>query len=60
MEEFGLTRAEIHAALAYYYDNQEAIEQEFREAEFYVREHGISADELIERLEARQQGKQNE
>jgi len=57
MEEFDLTRAEVHAALAYYYDNQEVIEQEFREAEAYAHEHGISADELIEQLEARQQGK---
>jgi uncharacterized protein (DUF433 family) len=28
MEQYDLSRAEVHAALAYYYDNQAAFEQE--------------------------------
>jgi len=55
-----LTRSEVHAALAYYYDNQEAIEQSFREAEGYLHKVGISADELIEKIRKRQQNTENE
>ncbi len=54
MEYYDLTYAEVHAALTYYYDNQEAIETSFKDAETYVREMGTSLDELIVRLQARQ------
>jgi hypothetical protein len=50
MEQYGLTRAEVHAALTYYYENQETIEQSFREAETYAREIGISSDNLKARM----------
>jgi uncharacterized protein (DUF433 family) len=55
MEHYHLSRAEVHSALAYYYDNQEAIEQEFRDAEVYVKEFGISSQELIARMRARRE-----
>jgi uncharacterized protein (DUF433 family) len=55
-----LTRAEVHAALAYYYDNQEAIDQSHDEAEEYLQKVGISADDLIEKMRSRQQNKENE
>jgi uncharacterized protein (DUF433 family) len=57
MEQYDLNRAEVHAALAYYYDNQDTIEQSFKDAETYVREVGISSDELIAKLHTRQQMK---
>ncbi len=57
MEQYDLSRSEVHAALAYYYDHQEAIEQSFREAETYVKQVGISADEHIAQLRARQPNK---
>jgi hypothetical protein len=57
MEQYDLNRAEVHAALAYYYDNQDAIEQSFKDAETYVREVGISSDELIAKIHTRQQMK---
>jgi uncharacterized protein (DUF433 family) len=60
MEHYGLTRAEIHAALAYYFDNQRAVEQSFRDAEAYARDIGISADDLVQELRARGQIKSND
>jgi uncharacterized protein (DUF433 family) len=53
MEQYELSRAEVHAALAYYYDNEEAIEQAFREADEYVRRVGVSAEEKIAEMRAR-------
>lgn len=53
MQQYDLNRAEVYAALAYYYDNQAAIEQSFRDAETYAREFGVSSDELIAKLRAR-------
>ena len=55
MEQYNLSRAQVYAALAYYYDNQEEIEQSFRDAEAYVREVGISSEELATKLQARKQ-----
>ncbi len=54
MEQYDLSRSEVHAALAYYYDNQEAIEQSFQDAEAYVREVGVSSEALKARLRAKQ------
>jgi uncharacterized protein (DUF433 family) len=56
MEHYSLSRAEVHSALAYYYDNQAAIEQSFDEAVTYVREVGISSEDLKAKLRARQHG----
>jgi uncharacterized protein (DUF433 family) len=53
MEHYELSHAEVYAALAYYYDNEEAIERSFREADEYVKRVGISADEHLAQLRAR-------
>jgi uncharacterized protein (DUF433 family) len=53
MEQYEISRAAVYAALAYYYDHQDAIEQEFRDAEAYVKKEGISAVEHLEQLRAR-------
>jgi len=58
MEEYELTRAEVHAALTYYYDNEEAIEESFRSAENYARRVGTAADEHVETIKARRQNKE--
>jgi uncharacterized protein (DUF433 family) len=50
VEQYQLTPAEVHAALAYYYDHRETIEQSFDEAEAYVKEVGISSDALKAKL----------
>lgn len=52
---YNLTPAQIHAALAYYHDNREAIEQAFAEAESYVRQYGVNAEEHLTELRNRQQ-----
>src|SRR4051812_25437222 len=54
MEQYELSRGEVYSALAYYADNQQAIEASFREAEAYAREVGTSADALISKLRAKQ------
>lgn len=50
MAHYGITRAEVYATLAYYYDNQATIEQSFADAESYVKESGTSAESLIDKL----------
>jgi hypothetical protein len=52
-----LTLAEVHAALAYYYDHREAIQQDMRDAEALVatlKEHIPS--KLRSKLSARDAG----
>ncbi|GIK65139.1 MAG: hypothetical protein BroJett018_29330 [Chloroflexota bacterium] len=53
VENFDLTPAEIHAALSYYYDHQEQIDREIREADEYVEQHAIDAREHLAKLRAR-------
>lgn len=53
VENFDLTPAQIHAALTYYYDHQEQIDREIREADEYVRQHAIDAHEHIAKIRAR-------
>ena len=36
--EYGLTLAEIYAALSYYFDHQDEINESIREGEVFVRE----------------------
>src|SRR5881409_36365 len=43
----GVTRADIHAALAYYYDNVEEIESEFAKDEEWARWAEASCPSLI-------------
>lgn len=58
MEQYNLSRAEVLACLAYYYDYQDEIEQHFREQDEFVRAHATPLSDLIARLRERQQ--QNE
>jgi uncharacterized protein (DUF433 family) len=52
-ENHPLSPAQIHAALAYYYDHQEEIQQAWRESEALARHMGVSADDVIARMKAR-------
>ena len=45
----GITRADIHAALAYYYDNVEEIENDIRQDEERAREADTSPPPLLTR-----------
>jgi len=50
MEQYSLTRSEVHAVMAYYYDHKEAIDAYF-EAEDQMADDNIpSLDSLKERL----------
>jgi uncharacterized protein (DUF433 family) len=50
MEQYGLSRAEVLACLAYYYDYRDRIEQHFQEQEEAVHQAALPLDTLISRL----------
>ena len=52
-EELGLTIAQVHAALSYYYDHQEEIDRLIAEGEEAAKAVGISSDELKRQIEGR-------
>jgi uncharacterized protein (DUF433 family) len=54
VENYPLTYAQIHAALAYYYDHQAEIERYWRETERLAHEVGTPASDVIARMRARQ------
>ncbi len=54
MEQYALSRAQVHAALAYYYDHESMIEAAFKRAEDYVRQYGLDADDYLTQLRQRQ------
>jgi uncharacterized protein (DUF433 family) len=56
-ENYDLSLAQIHAALAYYYDHQEQIDREIEEGDRLTVEHGTPADELLERMRQRMKEK---
>lgn len=56
MDHYGLTRAEVYAALAYYYDNQAALDAEYARAFTEGRQQGaLDSVELEARIRARMQ-----
>lgn len=56
MEQYGLTRAEVLACLAYYYDYQNLIEQHFEEQEEALHRVAIPLDELLAQMRQRKTG----
>lgn len=52
-EEFELTPAQIHAALAYYYDHQAEIDAAVKASNELVEQIGTPFSELRRRIEAR-------
>lgn len=55
MEQYNLSRAEVLACLAYYYDYQEAIEQHFQHQEEAVHQAAIPLDEMLTQLRHRKE-----
>ena len=53
VENFELSPAQIHAALAYYYDHQEQIDQEIADDEALTREVGTPIEDALARMRAR-------
>ena len=60
LENFDLTPAQIHAAISYYYDHAEEIEQYLREGDELVRRVGISSKEHLEEIRQRKSTGANE
>jgi uncharacterized protein (DUF433 family) len=56
MEQYGLSRSEVLACLAYYYDYQDAIERHFREQEEALHQAAIPLDELLMQMRQRKTG----
>ncbi len=54
MEQYNISAAEVHAALAYYYDHKDAIETYWEEGEKLLQEVGTPLEERIAQLKARQ------
>lgn len=50
MEQYNLTRAEVHAVLAYYYDHKREIDHYFEEEDRFAQENIPSLDDLKTRL----------
>ncbi|MBN1565156.1 MAG: DUF433 domain-containing protein [Anaerolineae bacterium] len=57
-ENYPLTRAQVHAALAYYYDHQDEIKAYWAESEKLLREMGTSHEEVLAKMRARLDAKQ--
>ncbi len=57
IEEYELTPGQVHAALSYYYDHKDEIDQAIREAHTKAQSVGISAAEFRARIEARKANK---
>ena len=53
VKDYGLTRAGIHAALAYYYLHQEEIEEGIRQHDKLIEENAIPLSSLIEKAQQR-------
>jgi uncharacterized protein (DUF433 family) len=57
VEQYGISRAEVYAVLAYYHDHKEAIDHYFEEEDRFARENIPSMDALHERVRQRKEGK---
>ncbi|MEQ8672510.1 MAG: DUF433 domain-containing protein [Aggregatilineales bacterium] len=53
MAQYTLMPSEVHAALAYYYDNKDALDAEYQENLDYIKRHGTSLDKLKAKIAAR-------
>jgi uncharacterized protein (DUF433 family) len=54
MEQYGLSRSEVLACLAYYYDYRNAIEEHFQAQEEAVHQAAVPLDKLLAELRERQ------
>ena len=52
-DNYEITPAQIHAALSYYYDHRETIDEEIRRGDALAEEIGISLAEIITRMQGR-------
>jgi len=52
-EEFDLTPGQIHAALSYYFDHKDEIDQAIRDDQVYIEQVATSLEEVINQMKAR-------
>jgi len=60
VENFDLTPAQIHAAISYYYDHAEEIEQYLREGDEFAERYGVSSEQVLEKMRQRLRDKQQQ
>lgn len=53
MDHYGLTRAQVHAALAYYYENQATLDAVYEQS--WNESRGTRSDDLMAAIRARQE-----
>lgn len=51
MEQYNLTRADVHAVIAYYYDHKEAVDRYFEDEDRMAYENIPSLNDLMNRLQ---------
>lgn len=49
MEHYGLTAAEVHSAIAYYYDNQPALDAAYNQTLAEIRDNAMTLDKFKEK-----------
>lgn len=57
MEQYDLSAAQVHAALAYYYDYKDTIDKALDEGEALAKQIGIDAQTHLAQIRARQASK---
>jgi len=53
MDHYGLSAAEVHAAIAYYYDNQDALDARHQQAIQWAEENAMTLDKFKAKIAAR-------
>ena len=54
-EHYRLTAAEVYSAIAYYYDNQEALDAEYEQVVAEMRENALTMEKFKAKIAARKQ-----
>lgn len=50
MEHYNLSAAEVHAAIAYYYDNQEELDAKHQQAIQWAEDNAMTLDQFKEKI----------
>jgi len=53
MEQYDLSASQVYSALAYYYDNQTALDESHEQKWATIRNNALNADEYLQKLKAR-------
>ena len=53
MEQYNLSAAEVHAAIAYYYDNQDVLDARHQQAVQWAEENALTLDKFKAKIASR-------